>query len=181
MSVSIAIHIKALQKGDQEAFRVIYELYYAQLFNYAQSFVRQREMSEELVQEAFLMIWDRRQMLSSDFNLKAYLFKSIHNQALNYIRHNKIVNIHAEEAYIIGNKSVQFKEPNPFLSGALKKAIETLPARTKLIFLMSRVDGLRHKEIGKELSISEKTVEVQVRKARLMLQKKMKHYYKELK
>ncbi len=181
MSVSISKYINAIQKGNQEAFKIVYELYYNQLFNYALSFVHQNEMGEELVQEAFLMIWDRRKMLTSDFNVKAYLFKSIHNQALNYIRHNKIVNNHADEVYNIGSKSVQFKEPNPFLGDALKKAIETLPARTKLIFVMSRVDGLRHREIGEELSISEKTVEVQVRKARIMLQKKMKHYYKELK
>jgi len=178
---SINIHYLELQKGNQKAFKQIFDLLYNSLFSYAISFVNRGEDAEELVQEAFLMIWDRRKMIDESFNVKAYLYKSIHNQALNHIRHLKVINQHVnEESYIYYSTIEKAKEPNPFLTKALNEAIDKLPERSKLIFKMSRIDGLRHKEIAKTLCISEKTVEVQIRKARLVLQKKLKRFYNEM-
>jgi RNA polymerase sigma-70 factor (ECF subfamily) len=176
---SINIHALELRKGNQKAFKFVFELLYDALYNYALNFVKEED-AEELVQEAFLMIWDRRKMIDEDFNVKAYLYKSIHNQALNHIRHLKVVGQHvAEEVYL--NSAIQrAKEPNPFLAKALNDYIELLPDRSKLIFKMSRVDGMRHKEIAQALSISEKTVEVQLRKARIFLKKILKRFYNEL-
>ncbi len=154
---------------------------YDSLLSYAMGFINKPEDAEELVQEAFLMIWDKRKMIDEDFNVKAYLYKSIHNQALNYIRHLKIVNRHVnEENHFYYSTIEKAKEPNPFLTKALNEAIDKLPERSKIIFKMSRIDGLRHKEIAKLLCISEKTVEVQIRKARLFLQKKLKRFYNEM-
>lgn len=181
MTDSFNIHVIELRKGSQKAFKVIFELLYDALYSYALNFVNETEDAEELVQEAFLMIWDRRKMIDEDFNVKAYLYKSIHNQALNHIRHLKVVNQHVDEEIYFNTSAIQkAKEPNPFLAKALREAIDLLPERSKLIFQMSRVDGMRHREIAQALSISEKTVEVQIRKARLFLQKKLKRFYNEL-
>lgn len=171
----------AISRGDQKAFRLVFDLLYPQLSAYAFSFVNNDEVAEELVQEAFLVTWDKRKMLDEAFNLRAYLYKSIHNQALNYLRHQKVVHQHMQ--YQLGvhvDETQQAEVPNPFLKKAIFEAIEQLPDRSRLIFQLSRMDGLRHKEIARKLNISEKTVEVQVRKARLFLQKKLKKFYKEL-
>jgi len=171
----------SIQNGDQKAFKNLFELLYDPLRAYANVFLNDPEMSEELIQEAFLMIWEKRSLLVEDFNVKAYLYKSVHNQALNFLRHQKVIFRHAEYTQDEGLRFfTNAIEPNPFLSKAVYSAIEELPARSKLIFKMSRMDGMRHKEIAEALSISEKTVEVQVRKARLFLQKKLKRYYREL-
>jgi len=169
-----------LRKGSQEAFKQVFELLFDALFSYAMNFVKEKEEAEELVQEAFLMIWDRRKMIDNEFNVKAYLYKSIHNQALNHLRHLKVVNQHVDEEIYIKSSVEKGKEPNPFLTKAINEAIDKLPSRSKLIFKMSRIEGLRHREIAQELGISEKTVEVQIRKARHFLQKKLKKYYNEL-
>ena len=175
------IHARELRKGNTNAFKEVSDSLYGSLYVYAKSFVQDESDAEELVQEAFIMIWERRKNIDSDFNIKAYLYKSIHNQALNYLRHLKVVGQHVDEAFYFGQEEFQSPtEINPFLSKALTDAIDLLPRRTKLIFEMSRLDGLRHKEIAVELGISEKTVEVQVRKARQFLQKKLKRYYREL-
>jgi len=174
-------YILDLKKGNQLAFKTIFEILYDSLLSYAQNFVTDIEDAEELVQEAFLMIWDRRNMIDENFNVKAYLYKSVHNQALNYLRHLKIVNQHvSEETYFKDSAIQKPKEPNPFLNKALYEAIEQLPDRSKIIFKMSRIDGMRHREISEELKISEKTVEVQIRKARIFLQKKLKKFYNEM-
>lgn len=171
----------AIKKGDQKAFKIVFDLLYSQLVTYAYSFINEEEVCEELVQEAFLITWDRREMLTEEFNLRAYLYKSIHNQALNHLRHQKVVLQHRQyQNFAQADLAEKAVEPNPYLKKALDEAIEQLPERSRLIFQMSRIDGLRHREIATELSISEKTVEVQVRKARLFLQKKLKKYYKEL-
>jgi RNA polymerase sigma-70 factor (ECF subfamily) len=160
---------------------MLFEELYAPLLNYANMFLNSTETAEELVQEAFLMIWEKRREVDDSFNIKAYLYKSVHNQALNFIRHQKVVLKHADSEYENSDRFIsKAKEPNPFLSQALYKAIDELPQRARLIFQMSRIDGMRHKEIADELSISEKTVEVQVRKARHFLKKKLKRYYDEL-
>ena len=181
LSNSINIHYPELRKGSQKAFQSIFNTLYSSLFSYALGFINKTEDAEELVQEAFLMIWDRRKMIDNEFNVKAYLYKSIHNQALNHLRHLKVVNQHVSEEGYFNSLAIQkAKEPNPFLTKALNDAIDKLPNRSKMIFKMSRIDGLRHREIAQTLSISEKTVEVQIRKARLFLQKKLKKFYNEL-
>lgn len=181
LTAIIPFNRQELQKGNPKAFRVIFDALYDALYCYALNFVSEAEMAEELVQEAFLMIWDRRKMIDADFNVKAYLYKSIHNQALNYIRHLKVVSQHANETtYLNSSAHQKEKEPNPFLTQALEEAIAALPERSRLIFRMSRMEDMRHREISEKLSISEKTVEVQIRKARIFLQKKLKRYYNEL-
>lgn len=170
-----------LRKGNQKAFKKLFDSLYDALFSYAISFVKEHNDAEELVQEAFLMIWDRRKIIDDNFNVKAYLYKSIHNQALNFLRHVKVMNQHVhEENYFNMYKVEKAREPNPFLTKAIYNAISELPERSQLIFRMSRIDGYRHREIGEKLSISEKTVEVQIRKARITLQKKLKKFYNEL-
>lgn len=181
MSQITNIYHSDIRKGSQKAFRAVFDMLYPQLTAYAFSFVNSEEIAEELVQEAFLVAWDKRSMLTEEFNLRAYMYKSIHNQALNYLRHLKVVNQHVQYHTTMNADAVQkAEEPNPFLKKAILQAIEELPQRSKLIFQMSRIEGMKHKEIAGELNISEKTVEVQIRKARLFLQKKLKKFYKEL-
>lgn len=173
------IQLLALKNGSHKAFKAIYDLYNYPLHKYALTFIKDDELAEELVHEAFLMIWNRREILNEQFNIKAYLYKSIHNQALNYLRHNKIVQKYFSEA-IHSNSRINTSLPEPFLKKAIYEAIDHLPERLRQIFVLSRIEGLKHKEIATKLSISEKTVEVHIRNARIILRKKLKNYYKEI-
>jgi len=174
------IQLLALQNGSHKAFKAIYDLYYFPLHKYALTFLHDSELAQELVHEAFLIIWDRREMLNEDFNVKAYLYKSIHNQALNYIRHNKVVANYFAETILTNNHKTKISLPEPFVKKAISDAIDKLPKRLKQIFILSRIEGFKHKEISKKLAISEKTVEVHIRNARIILRKKLKSFYNEL-
>lgn len=169
-----------IRKGEPKAFEALFYLLNDALVRYALLFVKQQQEAEEIVQESFLKLWDKRKMVDAGFNLKAYLFKSVHNQALNYLRHLEIVALHEKHQAETHKNHEEAHAPHPFLKHALYSAIAELPKRTQLVFRLSRLNGYKHKEIAQKLSISEKTVEVQVRKARLILQDKLKDYYNEL-
>lgn len=173
--------IRDLSKGSSAAFEYVFKEYYKPLKNYAVFFVGDQEAAEELVQEAFISLWNQRQRVDEEFNVKAYLFRSIHNQGLNFIRHKRVIKEYVDfEMKTMNREQDTYCEPAPFLRKALDEAINSLPPRTGLVFQMSRINGMKHKEIAEALNITEKTVEVQVRKARTTLKSLLKDYYNEL-
>jgi RNA polymerase sigma-70 factor (ECF subfamily) len=171
--------LRNLCKGNASAFEQVFNSFYKQLQNYAVFFVNDSEVAEELVQEAFISLWNVRKRIDKEFNVKAYLFRSIHNQGLNFIRHQKVINEHVASEKSFGDNG-KYTEPAPFLRKAIDEAIESLPPRTGMVFKMSKINGMKHKEIAEALNIAEKTVEVQVRKARNTLKTLLKTYYDEL-
>lgn len=155
-----------LREGDQSAFRILFDRYYQFLLAIAINLLKDVNLAKDVVQEVFFQIWKKREVLSIQVTLQAYLKRAVINRSINQIRARKsnLSDDHLE--------SIQSKEPSPsddleaqHLDTVLKKAMDSLPERCRLIFVMRRLENMSHKDIAEKLDISTKTVENQITKA----------------
>jgi RNA polymerase sigma-70 factor, ECF subfamily len=160
-----------IREGDEKAFEILFKAYYARLCAYAYTLINDKEAAAEIVQDFFVKLWENRAGLNIK-SPKAYLFKAIHNNSIKYIsKRNNFESILSTQEY-------GFTAPVDFeMADKLDKSLNELPPKCKEIFLMSRLDKLRHNEIAEKLGISPRTVEVQIRKASIILKQKMKEFY----
>lgn len=167
--------LEGLRKGDQDAFDTIFRTHYPELVGAAERLLRGRGYAEEVVQDVMLELWRRRESISIDESLRAYLFRATRNRALNVIRHERVVDAAAPRAK---SETVTQADAEPnLLQGeidrALADAMATLPPRCREIFELSRVEGLRYSDIATTLGLSVKTVEAQMGKALRLLREQM--------
>lgn len=168
-----------IKKGDKNAFESVFKTYYSQLCAYANKFVTDIDDSEEIVQEIFFQVWQKREDLNILISLKSYLFRSVHNSCLNFIKHKNIQQKHVEHSlYEQTNQSYKFPDTieTSELQNKIRIAIDKLPAERKKIFLMIRFDNLKYLEVAAKLSISVKTVENQMGSALKFMREELKDY-----
>jgi RNA polymerase sigma-70 factor (ECF subfamily) len=163
--------LDALRDGSDSAFEKIFRDHYPGLVGFSQSILHDRTAAEEVAQEVMVELWRRRFTIAVQTSLKAYLFRSARNRALNVIRHEKIVT--REEENIAAALPAPPAADRPILEGeieaAIQAAVRTLPPRCREVFELSRFRGLTYAEIANTLDLSIKTVEAQMGKAlRLM-------------
>lgn len=172
--------LNKLTESDSSAFESVFREYYPGLCLYAKKIVGEIETAEEIIQDVFLNLWEKRKNPGIHTSLKSYLFKAVHNHALNWIKHKQVERKY-QDYYSNLYKGFSYNKgetnPEPFVKDKIRESIEKLPDQCRKIFILSRVDGLRHKEIAVKLNISPKTVEVQIRKASIILREKLKDYY----
>ena len=162
--------ISLIRQGDKQAFETLFIEFYARLCEYSFLVIKDKEAASEIVQEFFVKLWENHKKINIQA-IKPYLFKSIHNNSIKYISKRNSVEP------IMDFKEYGFVLPHDFeLKEKLEKSVNELPPKCKEIFLMSRLDKLRHKEIAEKLGITPKTVEVQIRKANLILKEKLKEF-----
>lgn len=148
-------------------FDRFFRLYYDEVFRFAYYHLGEKEACKEVVSDVFFSIWKSKKRLVDIVNLDTYLFVSVRNEALRYLARNERKNeIPLEE--LAGNEIETFESPDEKLGtdeliDALNEAIEKLPDKCRLIFLMARKEGLSPKEIARALSIQESTVRVQLK------------------
>lgn len=154
--------VKLLKKGDMSAFDVIYKKYSRRLYGFVFRYVKQESDTEEIVQEVFIKIWQSRDKINVYSSFESFLFTIAHNATINllkkrateqkYLEHVKSLQ-QIEETYEIADE-IHYKELKQKFQGLL----DELSPRQKEIFLMSREEGLSHKEIAEKLGISSNTV-----------------------
>jgi len=154
--------------ADEQSFDSIYLKYYASLFQYAYTMIRDRILAEEMVHQVFLKILEKNKPIGIHSSLKSYLYRAVHNECLNYIKHEKVKQGHAANSLIEQRLSeenpsgkMQYKE----LEIKLSLAVNELPEQCRIIFQLSRYDELKYADIALLLGISIKTVENQIGKA----------------
>jgi len=164
---------------DEKEFDRIYIAHYPALFRYAYTMVHDSIMAEEMVHQVFLKILEKKAPLNIHTSLKAYLYRSVNNECLNYIKHQKIKNdFEVQTIKAMSNKTesplakLQYRE----LEQRLKKAINELPEQCRTIFQMSRFEELRYAEIATQLGLSVKTVETQMSRALKKLRVQLADY-----
>jgi RNA polymerase sigma-70 factor (ECF subfamily) len=171
--------IVRLKNGDQTAFELLFHFYYPGLVMYAIQFTTDRMEAEEIVQDFFVRFWQRHQQIIPSDSLKSYLFLSVKNGSLNFLKHKKI-----EEKYIrsmteLSNNHLVY-DPDLYIASELqdkiKNAIDLLPEKCREIFIMSRMRGLKNEEIAADLNLSKRTVETQISKALKVLRVELKDY-----
>ncbi len=161
---------RLLQPSESEsafALKEIFFKYGQPLISFAGRFTKDRETSEDIVQNVFLAIWRNRRSLVIEKDLKVYLFGAVRNQALNVLRDARTVQEAHEKIKITINPSMDFFDKVEYdeLGEAIQRAIDSLPAQCREIFLMNRLDGLTYLGIAGLLDISVKTVETQMGRA----------------
>jgi len=167
-----------IKKGDEKAFEILFHKYYGYLCLYAAKIINEDSAAEEIVQDFFVKIWEKREHLFIETSLKNYLFRSVKNLCINYIQHNKTKIRHAQHVLseVENNFSDDYNYPEIDLSVKIEESINSLPEKRKEIFRMSRQEGLKYHEIAQKLNISIKTVETQMSLAIKTLREKLKNY-----
>src|SRR5699024_10932098 len=133
--------IEKIKSGDRNAYKKLFLKFYEPLCQFTWSYTRSRHISEELVQDVFLMVWESRETLDSQHNIRSYLYQSVRNSALNHIKHKKL----AQEY----NNNIEWLQPIPAVqhhnydSNAtfkreVKQAIDDLPDGARRIYTLSR-------------------------------------------
>lgn len=171
--------IEDIRNGEEGAFERLFKRYYRNLCIYALKYIPDELIVEDLVQEMFQKLWEKRDNFYITSSLDSYLFRSIHNLAINYINHEKIKNGYKDRV-IKGYKEKVYNDENAYweldLETIVNKNIEDLPERRKQIFKMSRFEDMKNQEIADKLNVSIKTVEAQMTQAIRFLRDRLKDY-----
>lgn len=152
--------------SSEKDFEELFVHYYAPLCGYALKIIKQKESSEELVQDLFLKLWEDRKKLKIE-NIKAYLYRSVYHKCLHTIEHRQVKQKHQlitskrKDTYPSPEEGMMMGE----LYQAYKKKLNSLPTNTRKIFSLSRDSDLKYSEIASKLKISIKTVESHISKA----------------
>lgn len=168
---------KKIKNRDKRTFGEFYELYYPLLFSRANKFINDYEVCQELVQDAFIAFWDKADVIIPEKKfMEAYLWQILKYKVADYYRAKKVDKHYIEENLEAISKETSALEPqfNDALEKKIQLVIESLPEKTKGIFIMSRINGLTYNEISKELNLSAKTIEYHISNALKTLRKELK-------
>jgi RNA polymerase sigma-70 factor (ECF subfamily) len=154
-------------------FERIYLAYFSKMKYFAKVYVLTDADAENIVQDVFTELWERREMLTMYDNVVSYLFSTVKNRCLNFLRHEAVMQEAADRmqeehrlAMQASLNSLQIFDPAVFsqqdLEDVLARALDALPDRCREIFIMSKIEGKRQKDIAAELNISVNTVETQI-------------------
>ena len=168
--------IDKLSSKDEAAFEQVFKQHYKGLHAYAFTLIKDEAAAEEMVQNVFYKLWERAEGLHITGTVAAYLYRAVHNESLNYLKHLKVrsqhqlyVSYRMEAHTDTTAKKLQLKD----LEQKLQAALAELPEGCRTVFQLSRFEELRYSEIAQTLGISVKTVENQMGKALKLLRTKL--------
>jgi len=168
-----------IKKLDEASFEVLFKSHFKGLCWFAVKYVKDLDTAKEIVQDAFINLWEKRESIDLSKPVKSYLSTIIYNRSLNYLRDNKkfnkdilsFENISPDEGYQQTDRLVEAE-----ISNKINIAIEELPEKCREIFKLSRFENLKYQEIADKLQISVKTVEAQMSKALQHMRTKLVDY-----
>ena len=171
---------KISQNSDQQAFKELYLAYFDRLYKFAFSILHSAEFAEEAVNDVFLNIWQKRNSLKNIASLTNYLFISTKNTSFNYLsKFRKERNTSLDDVLV--RFEIDELTPETILFSAeirseIEQAINQLPPKTKLVFQMAKVEGLKYKEIAEILNISVNTIDNHIATAVKKLHRTLKNF-----
>ncbi|MDX1906854.1 MAG: RNA polymerase sigma-70 factor [Bacteroidia bacterium] len=150
---------------ETQQFRVLYDQYYEAVRNFIYYKSGDINLSEDLTQEAFMILWRKRETIDAT-KVKSYLYTIAHNLFLNEIKHQKVVlKFNQQPTSTVSNESPQYQMEEEEFRAQLLKAISDLPEKNRVVFLMNRMEKMTYKDIADSLGISIKAVEKRMHKA----------------
>jgi RNA polymerase sigma-70 factor (ECF subfamily) len=171
--------IRQFKNGDHHSFKVLYQKYAPKLYGFSRKYLNSDEDAEEIVQEIFLRIWEKRENVDESQSFSSYIFQAAKHRIFNGFR--KKVN---EQAYLdfvvyandassnFTDMEVEYQE----IKSKAEAVISAMPPKRQEIFRLSREQGLKNKEIAEKLQISIKTVENQMSQALKFLREELMDY-----
>jgi RNA polymerase sigma-70 factor (ECF subfamily) len=179
--------IEAIKAGDTNAFGIFFRNHYPRLLKYCRLFIFDLATAEDMVQETFIQLWEKRSILNPESSLEALLFISLRNRCLNHLRDQKL-NIQRLKEYqskthalqIISHLDYLGEEDIPLeerLIRELNIAINNLPNRCRNVVRLAKLEGLKNKEVAAQLGISVKAVERQLAIGRRKIEDHIRKHY----
>lgn len=182
--------IKKLRKGDEKAFRLLYDRHYVLLCRFANQILNNAALAEEVVDDVIFYLWEHRSEVEIRYSIRAYLMRAVRNRCLNELQSQS----HREELHLssfLSPESMDFldflfvddKQPlgmllEQELEDELKRSIDELPLECRRVFYKSRFEQKKYEEIADELGISVNTVKYHIKNALAFLQKRLGNYLK---
>jgi RNA polymerase sigma-70 factor (ECF subfamily) len=168
--------VALLKEGDQLAYTEIFERYSDLLLRHAFRILADQDEVNDVVQDVFMVLWQKRADLRFRTSLSAFLYVATRNRIFDHLSHQKVVLRYASsiskfmvEGYAITDDQVREKE----LSVIIEREINCLPEKMRAVFLLNKKEGLSYQQIGVQLHISDQTAKQQVYKALKILKGKM--------
>lgn len=167
-----SIFLSALSDGSTKAFDALFVAYYPKVLQFVMQFCSDKQEAENIVQDLFMNLWIKKEVLEKIENLDNYLFISARNAAIRYVKKSftfdddsKVNDVPSDLAN--GDMKLCYEE----LYGFVMQEISSMPEQRRRVFMMSRVDGMSNAEIAKQLGISKRTVESHISLAIATLKK----------
>ena len=178
--------IEYLKKGNECAFRFVFDKYYDYLCLIADSYLRDSFISETIVGEIIYNLWEIKDNIDIKYSLRSYLVRSVKNRCINYLQQEYIqreISINQyedkaaiEELFFIENKHPLESLLEQELENKINSIINELSPECRAVFKMSRFDGMKYEEIASELNISVNTVKYHMKNALGKLRLELKDY-----
>jgi RNA polymerase sigma-70 factor (ECF subfamily) len=163
---------------NKDAFEKLFKEYFKPLTSFAYKFVKDIDDAKSIVHDVFMKLWEKKDEIDMNRSVKSYLFTSVNNRSLNFIRDHKkfaddefIMDIQYEENWEPANEMTAQEIQNK-----VDETLESISPKVKQVFEMSRNEGLKYKEIAEKLNISVKTVETHMSTALKALRENLKEY-----
>ena len=156
---------------DQE-FKVFYQKYFDKLHAYSFTIILDNAEAKDIVQQAFLKLWERRTQVNLENAGVPYVYTIVYNLSLNALRNQKVREKYQATTPVLYDQRYNYLEEKE-LRIRIQEDIENLPEKCKEIFKKSRHDGMKYSEIAHEMGISIKTVELHMSKALKLLREKL--------
>ncbi len=178
--------IQQFKNGEKSAFEHIFRQYFVRLCIYAQNIIRSKEVAEEVVEDLFLFLWENCGDINITGSLSSYLYRSVHNRCVKYLKHMEV-----EKKYLEKQQNIYLdRDSGEFISTdypvanliskeleqSIEKAIQSLPEQCREVFIQNRIYDHSYLEIAEMLKISVNTVKTQMARALQKLRTELKEY-----
>ncbi len=157
--------LKKIKSGEEDGYKLLFQNYYSDLVLFANSIVNDTHASEDIIQEFFIDFWFDKKYQIVKTDLDGYLFKSIKNICLNYLRSEKRKSKRLEDIIINDHYQFKFNIEELEEKEEIYKAINRLPEQCKKVFTYCCINGLKYQETADELDVSINTVRTQMGRA----------------
>ncbi len=165
--------IEELISGNEAAFDEIFRKYYRRLVYFSMNVVKDKDSAEEVIQDLFVKLWEKKDKLEFKVSIKAYLYRAVYNNSVQYFKkQQRFANNDFELSEELSAGFNDILEQTE-LEERIYQTIEQLPDKCKEIFKLKRFDDLKNREIAEKLKISIKTVETQMTRALKFLTKNL--------
>ena len=157
----------------EESYKLCFDQYFEKLYGYAFTILKDNAEAKDIVQSAFVKLWEKRNEVNWPASVQSYLYTTVYRLSLNTIRNHKIREEHHRKIIPMYKGEQRNIAEEKEKSVRIQKAIDELPPRCKEVFCKSRMEGKKYAVIAVELDISVKTVEVQIGKALKFLRERL--------